>query len=348
MGLFEYFSYPAQPEAAIAVDKKSELELDSSLESKLTQPSDVQVSAPSASTQDASDREPLSPKDVPLPSSPPLSPASPKVTSDQSTPLRPTPEIRRFSFRTFSFTRTHEDHKSALSTIQDHEKKTHAAAAFSKRLAKPASSKSDRRAKESALIVRSLIVGPSATPSPTITKAIAKPRLSKIKSQLMQPKSANKVIAQLRALPVSDELMDAKDGKRTAVGAGGPIHAVCLAHTDVEEQELHFAQLTKEDEDQVLEVRSLYLPGVATASVDKLTRMFSEMHIVNLIKSPDLGLGEPGDGEGILAGAVPTAETVIRGVEQITPQLMALGFATGRAMVPDHNGWCRLCLGYFF
>ncbi|KAJ8453691.1 hypothetical protein ONZ45_g19609 [Pleurotus djamor] len=62
------------------------------------------------------------------------------------------------------------------------------------------------------------------------------------------------------------------------------------------------------------------------------------MRLIELVKAPNLGLGEPGDGKGILAGAVPTAETVIKGIEQITPQLMALGFATGRAILPNHQG----------
>jgi hypothetical protein len=41
---------------------------------------------------------------------------------------------------------------------------------------------------------------------------------------------------------------------------------------------------------------------------------------------------------GILAGALPTAKTVIGGVELITPKLMVLGFATGKAAVHDHLG----------
>jgi hypothetical protein len=64
--------------------------------------------------------------------------------------------------------------------------------------------------------------------------------------------------------------------------------------------------------------------------------VFKDIHIVSLVKSPDLGLGQPGDGDGILSGALPTAETVIDGFEQITPQLMALGFAT--SVWPDHKG----------
>jgi len=62
------------------------------------------------------------------------------------------------------------------------------------------------------------------------------------------------------------------------------------------------------------------------------------MHIVNLMTAPNMGLGQPGDGEGMFAGAIPTPQTVIEGIKMITPQLMALGYATGKAIVPDHAG----------
>ena len=44
-----------------------------------------------------------------------------------------------------------------------------------------------------------------------------------------------------------------------------------------------------------------------------------------------LGLGKLGDrdGEGILAGALPSVKTVLNGFTQITPQLMALGYTAG-------------------
>ncbi|KAJ7045512.1 hypothetical protein C8F04DRAFT_940323 [Mycena alexandri] len=199
------------------------------------------------------------------------------------------------------------------------------------RWAKPLSSNSDKRAKESALILRTLIVGASSNDyaTPKLTKAVAKPQLSKVKSQLMQPNSANRVIAQLRTLPVLD---DAANGKAPPLSA--PIHAVCLALPDAEEHDVHFAQLTPDAD----VTSSKFVPNVAAASLDRLTRTFSEMHIVDLISAPDLGLGQPGDGKGLLAGALPTAETVITGIEQVTPQLMALGYATGRAVLPDHKG----------
>ncbi|KAF9461281.1 hypothetical protein BDZ94DRAFT_1167904 [Collybia nuda] len=189
-------------------------------------------------------------------------------------------------------------------------------------------SNSDKRAKRSALIVRSLIIGPTTTAPPQLTPTHAKPRLSQIKSQLIKTKSANKVIAQLRVLPVSDT--------EGATYGRGPIHAVCLEHTDIEEHTLHFSCLSESISGKDKSMNAANATGAP--SLEKLAAIFMEMNIVDLIASPDLGLGQPGDGEGILAGAVPTAETVLKGIELITPQLMALGFATGKAILPDHAG----------
>lgn len=295
---------------------------------QMTPPTDT---SSNTSSEDASQLSPPSPEHVHLP---------PAITSEQKEAAaklkRPT-DARRFSFRSFSFVNLNEqeEHKPALSTIQDHEKKAQASAAFTRRLARPMSTTSDRRAKESALIVRSLIIGPTVSAAtPQTTRAVAKPQLSKVKSQLMQPKSANKVIAQLRSLPATDAL-SGKDGKKDVVtpASKGPIHAVCLAYTDAEEHELHFAQLIKSPTAEALEVS-----GIAAVSIETLTSLFKEMHIVNLMTAPNFGLGEPGDGAGILAGAVPTAETIIDGIQEITPQLMALGYATGKAVLPDHTG----------
>jgi hypothetical protein len=79
-------------------------------------------------------------------------------------------------------------------------------------------------------------------------------------------------------------------------------------------------------------------PPVRGATIDTVIEAFRNLHIVSLFTAPDLGLGEPGDGPGLLAGAVPTAETVLNGVTEITPQLMALGYATGKTLMPNHKG----------
>lgn len=339
MGFFTYFSYASK--TVIVTEKQDERVVQGvagvSSDAEHSSASDSEDSASPSASPITSEPLHLAPEEVPLPQSPVAS-AEPSNVASTSSLTAPTttkpPPIRRFSFRPFSLTQPKDEHKHLVSAAKEHEKKANAAAAFSKRLARPLTSNSKKRARESALVVRSLIVGPSMAASPKLTSAIAKPQLSKIKTQLMQPKSANKLIAQLRALPIADADEHGEPRHST-----GPIHAVCLEHTEAEEQEIHFARLNRDrQEDEFVTQATFDWPSISAAPLETLSEMFNDMHIVNLVKAPDLGLGQPGDGEGILAGAVPTAETVIKGIEQITPQLLALGFATGRAMVPDHKG----------
>lgn len=204
-----------------------------------------------------------------------------------------------------------------------------------KRTDKSRTSSSEERAKKTALSVRSIIIGPSSPLSPRLTSAVARPQLLVIKSQLMRPKTAKKLIAQLRLLPAWGEPIQRTSTYNSHVVPASPIHAVCLGHIDAEEDLLHFAKLHAPDTATASKRETL---GVASAPVDKLTDLFNEMHVVDLLAAPNLGLGQPGNGSGLLAGALPTAETVLEGVNQITPQLMALGYATGRVVMPDHNG----------
>jgi hypothetical protein len=202
---------------------------------------------------------------------------------------------------------------------------------------------SERTAKKSALLVRSLIVGPTAAATPKVTKTTAKPQLAKIKSHLMDPKSANRIIAELRALPttgddvVTSDSVDLSAPNKHAPETVCPIHAVCLEHTDAEADQLYFSKLTEGGE---MTLNLVSFADFSSTSMDKLTELVNGIHVVDLITSPDLGLGQPGDGPGVLAGAVPTPETIIKGIQQITPQLMALGFAVGKSIFPDHNGTC--------
>ncbi|GLB37104.1 hypothetical protein LshimejAT787_0401550 [Lyophyllum shimeji] len=343
MGLFAFFSYSARSVevSTTGAERKSTGEVEAT--EKSSEPVDG-ANVPQPPAAEDAPKEPATPASPPAESVviPTIVVSQPSGGSDAnrdpvpeaSASDRPQIAFRRFSLRNFSITRSHEDRKPALSAVQEHDKEAQAAASFSKRSAKARVSSSDKRAKESALIVRSLIVGPSAA-SPKVTPANAKPQLKKVKSQLMKPKSANKVIAHLRALPISDASIGGKEssaGGTVHAATQGPIHAVCLEHPDAVEDKLHFASLNKTSDG----VQTSLFGG--SASIDQLTTIFDQMNIVNLVKAPDLGLGQPGDGEGLLAGAVPTAETVINGIEQITPQLMALGYATGRAVVPDHRG----------
>ncbi|KAF9227487.1 hypothetical protein BS17DRAFT_695821 [Gyrodon lividus] len=242
-------------------------------------------------------------------------------------------DLRRFSFPSFAFLRsdtklnsTQPERKTisrslpahlqpqVLSKAKDTEKKSKASRAFTVRALRNASS--EKRAKESAAMVRSLIIGDhDALPQAKIKKTkSSRSDIARVKSQLLQPKSASKVITQLRALP-------AHPGN-TSTNTALPLHAVCLDMSDKEAHEQHFAEIG----------------SVATASVAALSTALADMHLVDLLAAPNMGFGAPVTAQGLFAGSVPTAETVIEGIEQITPQLLALGFATGRAVVPDHQG----------
>ena len=105
----------------------------------------------------------------------------------------------------------------------------------------------DKHVEQNALAVQKLIVGPCSishanSKAPPVTKA----QLTRIKSELMGPKSANRLISKLRELPVTEEQTqdpcrtgNATDGGATAKHSvvkksRGPIHAVCLQGTDEE------------------------------------------------------------------------------------------------------------------
>lgn len=267
-------------------------------------------------------------------------PATPPTSATAALPVDPNAneakvKARRFSIRPFGFSgnnKTSSDTKPVLSAVHEQEKRMQATNDFAKRAQMAQMSKSDKRAQQSALVIRSLIVGPTSA-APRITSANAKPQLNALKTQLMQQKSANKLIMQLHALPAHDDAtFDHLHHPKI------PIHAVCLEHPDEEEHRLHFAKLVQEDLSRDISAGKVAFQGVASAPLDQLSGLFSEMHVVDLVGSSDFGLGQPGNGKGILAGAVPTAETVLRGFKQITPELMALGYATGKAITPDHSG----------
>lgn len=233
---------------------------------------------------------------------------------------------RRFSLRSFSFVRKQSIMKAVPSPIEEGKERDKKVIETTQKQAQPKASKSDKLAKQSALAVRSIIVG-STSEGSKVAVAV-KPELKKIKSQLLEPETANKLITQLRQLPAQDEHH-----------SNGPIHAVCLGHSDAEEYSQHFSKLVPDtSQSSTGDVSSFIAFPDISDSFDKLAQLYKDMHIIDLIKVSDFGLGQPGDGEGLLAGALPTAETVIEGVKQITPELMALGFATGKAIVPDHTG----------
>lgn len=193
-------------------------------------------------------------------------------------------------------------------------------------------SRAQKRANKSALALRAVILGPNPADAPKVTRAVAKPQLSKIKAQLMQPKQAKKVISALHKLPASGDFVEDH-----AHCAQHPIHAVCLSHTDAEEDALHFTKLSKEDTIRIASSVSDVSPPQSSA-LDRIAAAFNDVHVIDLVKPKDLGLGQPASSPGLLAGALPTPGTVIEGVKQITPELMALGYATGHLLQPDHSG----------
>ncbi|KAG6907653.1 hypothetical protein DXG01_007857 [Tephrocybe rancida] len=337
MGVFAFFSYSARSVELTAVDgeqKDAPTDAPQVSENSVAANNELQSEPKEHALEPALPITPSSPAPIPTiviskPSK--ISKAHTDPTSEAKVATRPSSTSRRFSLPALSFSRQAASPKPALSTAHEHAKKSSAASSFFKRSTRLSSS--DKRAKKSALVVRSLIIGPApaVTPKLTITSANARPKLNKLKTQLLEPKSANKVIAQLRALPIEDDT----EGRAPR----GPIHAVCLEHTDEDVQRLHFSFLSSTDESreqgQERDPASFFDVPLA---LDSVTDMFSRMNIVSLISAPGLGLGAPGDAEGLLAGALPTAETVLKGFEQITPQLMALGYATGRAVWVDHQG----------
>ena len=202
-------------------------------------------------------------------------------------------------------------------------------------------SKSERRAKESAEIVRTLIIGPNSISPASKKSPLSKGQLDKVKSELAKPKSANKVISQLRnldlvadgsaPLPVSP-----KPTRPPANGKShGPIHAVCLDEADEDVEKHHFAQLKPDVPSEV--VNLFVAESVVTANMDSVNSILGNLRIVDLVGT-DFGFGQPTTGQGILAGAVPTAETVLTGIKLLTPQLMSLGYVTGQSIMPDHKG----------
>ncbi|KAG8213799.1 hypothetical protein J3R82DRAFT_10511 [Butyriboletus roseoflavus] len=267
----------------------------------------AQASTPSIHTQSSiqSDRPMQSQSQSALPYSPP---------SANSTSKDP----RRFSFPSFAFLRA-DTRQNKTRTIppplqtqttftvsKATKKKSKASRALSIFMLGSAAS-SEKRAKESAAIVRSVIIGGHNTP-PELRSNKAKPvskfDIARAKSQLLDPKMAAKVITQLRALPA--HLDDA------AMNSNVPIHAVCLDMPDKDVYEQHFAQLQ----------------SIATAPLSAVSTALAGIHLIDLLTAPDMGFGAPVTAQGLFAGSVPTAETVVEGIEQITPQLMALGYAT--------------------
>ena len=340
MALLDFISTSARPDKSTATTPSQNQTVPGAATKKPTEVptataphSDDPAATKSASSPPTSD----DPKPVPQAHESEVPPVAGQ--SDSATRIGPSTDAnRRWSFQgPFKLLRkptvprsTVEKHDAAAPTAAA----TDAASTATDRRAKLPSAlshASDRRAKQSALMVRSFIVGQDtdeggvASPQVPISSA----QLKSVKAQLSKPKTANKVIAHLRALPSFPD---------SPPHASQPIQAVCLPYSDEEADAKRFGTLRNVKPPPATTTDTPSTSPKESISIDAIMDTFKNIRIVNLFTAPDLGLGEPGDGDGILAGALPSAETVLDGFTQITPQLMALGYTAGKSLVPNHKG----------
>ncbi|KAL5631512.1 hypothetical protein ACGC1H_007133 [Rhizoctonia solani] len=232
----------------------------------------------------------------------------------------------------------------------------------------PKVAKNDRRAVQSALSLRTLIIGPAAldvkekSKKGNEPKASAATALRKANQKLLEPVQANRVIAALRELPPPDlppataqtvETVRKKKGwvfgrggtsregerpespKESAGTVAMPIHGCCLDITDEGAEEKHFSKLTGSARaGSAAGTR----PNANTGSADlsSLIPMLKNLRLVNLQASHDLS--SSADKDGLLAGSVPTPGSLVDGMEKVGQTLMSLGFATTQAVLPSHVG----------
>lgn len=233
--------------------------------------------------------------------------------------------------------------------------------------AKIKSKREARKIDKAAFVLRSFLIGSSPVPTPSplangaptqaptkgnAASAQPKPpspgKLTKANNQLLEPERANKVIARLRTLPVPNgpEIPGVQyAGEHVVSHTEGPIHAVCLDCTEEEADMYHFSRLVAGQEDALPKEppegnATSYgdAPSIASANLASLVPVLRDIHVVTLVSSPDLGLGQPPSDPGPLAGSVPSAQAVSTGMMEVTGQLLALGFATSKAVFPDHTG----------
>ncbi|QRV79523.1 hypothetical protein RhiJN_07538 [Ceratobasidium sp. AG-Ba] len=190
--------------------------------------------------------------------------------------------------------------------------------------AAPKVAKTDKRAIESALSLRTLIIGPAAMDPntkdkgkrPSDPKASAAQALRKVNQQLLVPAEANRVIAALRELPPPDlppataervETVRRKKGWMFGRGTRGeekhkevakqsdgtvaiPIHGCCLDTTDEEAEEKHFSKLTGSRFAAQGSQSALTGAGanIGSADLSSLIPVLKDMRLVNLQASPDM------------------------------------------------------------
>ena len=291
--------------------------------------------------------------------------AAPLPNQNTSEPPRRT---RRLSFQSFSFGQSKNKHPAEhISHAKQVEKQEAAEEALKER--KLVSTRDGRKVDKAAATLANIILGPvhmvasTAASVTTYTKnpmQFGKPKpagpqtIQKVQNQLLTPKQANKVIAKLRTIDPAEESPDTPPHKHPQLQhthkhrpGERPIHAVCLDCTDGEADEYHFSKLatTREVEMRNSRKHPALAPSpesgetsFAFADITTIVPVLRSMKLVTLVTAPDLGFGQPPDSPGLLAGSVPSVQAFAGGLQEMTGQLMALGFATSKVVFPNHAG----------
>jgi hypothetical protein len=288
-------------------------------------------------------------------------------TSNQNT-SEPRRRTRRLSFQSFSFGHGKNKHSAEhISHAKQVEKEEAAEEAFKEH--RLVSTREGRKVDKAAATLATIILGPVymvASTAASVTtyskKSIqpAKPKpagpqtIQKVQNQLLTPKQANKVIAKLRTIDPAEESPDPPPHKHPQLQhmhehrpGERPIHAVCLDCTDEEADEYHFSKLATTREVEMRNSRKHPAPApppklgetsFAFADITTIVPVLRSMKLVTLVTAPDLGFGQPPDSPGLLAGSVPSVQAFAEGLQEMTGQLMALGFASSKMVFPSHTG----------
>ncbi|KZT62059.1 hypothetical protein CALCODRAFT_463516 [Calocera cornea HHB12733] len=208
----------------------------------------------------------------------------------------------------------------------------------------PSFSRVERRAYFAAVRIRTFIVGASALAGSS-SRQLSKSDMKKLRASLEKPEEAKRIIAHLRTLPShpDHDKLSAVAGKPSLPAP--PLHAACLSVTDEQAEAMHFSKLV------AVNPLNTAPPAASTSnkastphtttrpkSAIALESALGSMNLVSLIAAPDLGLGHPASDPGIFSGAVPSAQEIGNGVEEVGRTLLALGFAGSGMVWPDHTG----------
>lgn len=202
--------------------------------------------------------------------------------------------------------------------------------------------KADKRASAYAQLLRSIIIGTPPTPElsygsstsppskfPLIKSHSKPPDLKKLKSELLKPKEANRLIHEIRNMPTPDTSKGVLHGTLrglngkiveqdiTVVPTGKmPIHAVCLDCTDEEADRLHFSFLKSSAQPQTtvfsltptiaqdpspvagIGSSAAATPSIAQADLSSVIPVLKNLKLVDLVSQSVDIIGTPEDDFG--------------------------------------------------